>query len=70
MSIWEAWVRIPSKAESFSVNFSPIGKITTHPLGSLFDFNRQGEVTRPAVVEKQNVFRDNLTTPGCWGEVY
>ena len=44
MSIWEAWVRIPSKAESFSVNFSPIGKIATHPLGSLFVFNPQVKI--------------------------
>ena len=30
---------------------------------------QEGEVTRLAVVEKQNVFTCNLTTPGCWGEV-
>ena len=29
-----------------------------------------GEVTRRAVVEKYNVFTYNLTTSGCWGEVY
>ena len=28
-----------------------------------------GEVTRLAVVEKQNAFTCNLTTPGCWGVV-
>ena len=29
---------------SFSVNFSPIGKIATYPLGSLFDFNPQVKI--------------------------
>ena len=39
----QAWVRIPSKAESFSINFSLIGKIATHLLGSLLNFNPQVE---------------------------